>query len=85
MIKRSFVADPKISHTAKSLQSPIARVAQKIGEEALEVALALTDPDQGEENVISEAADLLYRLQIGLVKASISWSDIEAEIVRRRK
>jgi len=75
----------KMSHTVKSLRGPMARVAQKIGEEGLEVALALTDPDQDNQTVINEAADLLYRLQIGLVKAGINWSDVEAEIVRRRQ
>ena len=38
-----------------------------------------------EELLISEVADLMYRLQILLVKAGISWESIETEIVKRRK
>ena len=38
-----------------------------------------------EELLISEVADLMYRLQILLVKAGISWEAIETEIVKRRK
>ena len=38
-----------------------------------------------EELLISEVADLMYRLQILLVKAGISWENIETEIVKRRK
>jgi len=85
MIQGRKEADSSDSHTAKSLGEPISRIAQKIGEEGLEVALALTDPDQDNQTVINEAADLLYRLQIGLAKSNISWSKIEAEIRRRRK
>lgn len=84
MIQERIDANPEVSHTAKSLQQSVSRVAQKIGEEGLEVVLAITDPEQGPESIISEAADLLYRLQLGLVKTGISWSDVEAEIIRRR-
>ncbi|MBP9779502.1 hypothetical protein KBD33_02655 [Candidatus Gracilibacteria bacterium] len=35
--------------------------------------------------LVSEVADLMYRLQILLVKAGISWEAIETEIVKRRK
>ena len=38
-----------------------------------------------EKLLISEVADLMYRLQILLVKANIPWQAVEAEIIRRRK
>jgi phosphoribosyl-ATP pyrophosphohydrolase len=38
-----------------------------------------------EKLLVSEVADLMYRLQILLVKAGISWESIETEIVKRRK
>ena len=77
-------ADPNASHTAASIQKPIDRVAQKIAEEGLEVALAMA-AKLGRKKIVSETADLLYRLQIGLVKCGISWKAIEAEIKKRRK
>ncbi|MBT4937006.1 phosphoribosyl-ATP diphosphatase, partial [Candidatus Peregrinibacteria bacterium] len=85
MIQSRKTADPKESGTAKALQNKIPRIAQKFGEEAIEVVCALTDPEQGKERVISEVADLMYRLQIALVKAEVSWSDVEDEVVKRRK
>jgi phosphoribosyl-AMP cyclohydrolase / phosphoribosyl-ATP pyrophosphohydrolase len=85
MIEGRKTADPEKSGTAKVLQQNISRIAQKFGEEAIEVVCALTDPEQGKERVISEVADLMYRLQIALVKAEVSWSDVEDEVVKRRK
>lgn len=85
MIEGRKTADPEKSGTAKALQQNISRIAQKFGEEAIEVVCALIDPEQGDERVISEVADLMYRLQIALVKAEIPWSDVEDEIVKRRK
>jgi phosphoribosyl-ATP pyrophosphohydrolase len=38
-----------------------------------------------EKLLISEVADLMYRLQILLVKANIPWQAVEAEIINRRK
>lgn len=38
-----------------------------------------------EKLLISEVADLMYRLQILLVKADIPWKAVEEEIVKRRK
>ena len=85
MIEGRKTADPEKSATAKALQGPNARIAQKLGEEGIEVALALMDPEQGPKKIITETADLLYRLQILLVKAGVSWQEVENEIVSRRK
>jgi phosphoribosyl-ATP pyrophosphohydrolase len=38
-----------------------------------------------EKLLVSEVADLMYRLQILLVKANIPWKTVEEEIVKRRK
>lgn len=38
-----------------------------------------------EKLLVSEVADLMYRLQILLVKANITWKTVEEEIVKRRK
>jgi phosphoribosyl-ATP pyrophosphohydrolase len=69
------------SRTAKLLQMGMMKVARKVGEEAIEVAL---DAVQGERaNVIAESADLLYNLTVLWVAMGISMEDVWAEMNRR--
>jgi phosphoribosyl-ATP pyrophosphohydrolase len=69
------------SRTAKLLQMGMMKVARKVGEEAIEVAL---DAVQGErENVIAESADLLYNLTVLWVAMGISMDEVWAEMNRR--
>lgn len=83
MIASKREADPGSSSTAKALASPIDRVGQKVGEEGVEVAIAVSL--EKEESVITEeVADLLYQVQIALERLGIPWDKIEEEIVRRR-
>lgn len=46
---------------------------------------AILERMDNEKFLIGEVADLMYRLQILLVKANIKWESIESEIVNRRK
>src|SRR5262245_37018085 len=55
-------ADPGSSYTAKLLQEGRARIAQKMGEEAVETAIAAVGRDA--EAVIAESADLIYHLLV---------------------
>jgi phosphoribosyl-ATP pyrophosphohydrolase/phosphoribosyl-AMP cyclohydrolase len=57
---------PSDSYTARLVAGGIARIAQKVGEEALEVAIAAVGG--GDDEVVSESADLLYHLLV-LLKA----------------
>jgi phosphoribosyl-ATP pyrophosphohydrolase len=69
------------SRTAKLLQMGMMKVARKVGEEAIEVAL---DAVQGERtNVIAESADLLYNLTVLWVAMGISMDEVWAEMNRR--
>ncbi len=55
-------ADPEESWTARLMQKGVKRIAQKVGEEGVETALAaVAGPD---EEVASEAADLIYHLLV---------------------
>ncbi len=55
-------ADPSSSYTAKLLQGPLVKAAQKVGEEGVETALAaVAETDQ---DFLNEAADLLYHLLV---------------------
>ena len=62
------------SYTASLIALGPKRVAQKVGEEAVEVALAAVDGDR--EEVINEAADLIYHLLVLLNSQGIQLADV---------
>ena len=74
-------ADPSGSYTARLIGEGIKRLAQKVGEEGVEVALAATAGDAAE--LTSEAADLVYHLTVLLEAGDSSWSAVIAELKRR--
>jgi phosphoribosyl-ATP pyrophosphohydrolase len=69
------------SYTNRLLNEGYERVAQKVGEEAVEVVIA--GALQGRERTISESADLLYHLFVLLVQQDIRLEEVEAELERR--
>lgn len=72
---------PEGSYTAKLLAEGPAGPARKVGEEAVEVAVAaLTDSD---ERVVEEAADVLYHLYVLLASRGIDLARVEEELRRR--
>jgi phosphoribosyl-ATP pyrophosphohydrolase/phosphoribosyl-AMP cyclohydrolase len=71
------------SYTAKLLAEGPIRIAQKIGEEGVEVALAGAAGDR--EQCVSETADLLYHLTVLMQARGYTWEDIAAELQRRHK
>jgi phosphoribosyl-ATP pyrophosphohydrolase/phosphoribosyl-AMP cyclohydrolase len=74
---------PEESYTARLIKSGRSRVAQKVGEEGVETALALATGDS--ENFRYEAADLLYHLQVACVAAGVSFSDVLYELKSRHR
>lgn len=76
------IANPRPgSYTAKLVSEGAVRVAQKVGEEGVELALA--GAVQSNREVITEAADLLYHMLLLLELRGIPLSDVSAELVRR--
>ncbi len=73
--------DPAESYTARLLSRGARRVAQKVGEEGVETALAVAAGDRKE--TVCEAADLLYHLQVALLATELSPRDVYAELERR--
>jgi len=71
------------SYTNQLLEDGIQRIAQKIGEEAVEVIIAAVK--QGRQRVIEESADLLYHLLVLLVEMDIDLEEVEAELERRHR
>ena len=74
-------ADPSISYTAQLLRQGTEQVAKKLGEEALETALAAVAGRH--QNVVKESADLLYHLLVLWAATSVSPAEVWAELARR--
>jgi len=74
-------ADPASSYTAKLLSEGAERCAQKLGEEALETALAAAAGRRAA--VVSESADLLYHLLVLWAATSVTPAEVWAELARR--
>jgi phosphoribosyl-ATP pyrophosphohydrolase/phosphoribosyl-AMP cyclohydrolase len=74
-------ADPADSYTARLMHKGIAKIAQKVGEEGLETALAGRAGDL--EELHNEAADLLYHLSVLLMARETSL-DAVLDILRER-
>lgn len=71
------------SYTAKLFKAGIHRMAQKVGEEGVEVALAAKDNDLGD--FLEEASDLLYHLMVLTQGKGLAFSDIVETLSNRHK
>jgi phosphoribosyl-ATP pyrophosphohydrolase len=71
------------SYTAELLAAGEDVIVKKIGEEAVEVILAVKG--QGNERVVAETADLIYHILVMLLSRGLSWEDIQVELTRRHK
>jgi phosphoribosyl-ATP pyrophosphohydrolase/phosphoribosyl-AMP cyclohydrolase len=73
-IAERAAADPSESWTAKLIGKGVKRIAQKVGEEGVETALAgVAGPD---EELASEAADLIYHLLVLLHARNMVFQDV---------
>jgi phosphoribosyl-ATP pyrophosphohydrolase len=70
-----------VSYTRKLLDRGVGHCAKKLGEEAVELAIAAVAEDR--ERVIAEAADLLYHLLVVLQSRGIALSEVEVALERR--
>lgn len=73
--------DPKSSHTAKLLKRGPARIAKKVGEEGVEVAIAAAQGHR--EEVVAESADLLFHLMVLWQSMGVIPAEVMAELARR--
>ncbi len=71
------------SYTASLFAAGRMRMAQKVGEEAVELALASIQPDRA--RVLCEAADLVYHLLVLLRARDISLADVAEELASRHR
>ncbi len=83
VIERRMAERPEGSYTAKLLADGPRRLAQKVGEEGLELALAAVA--QSDADVTAEAADLLYHTLLLLKARGLSLAAVVAELEARHR
>jgi phosphoribosyl-ATP pyrophosphohydrolase len=80
-VKERAHASAEVSYTRKLMDRGIAHCAKKLGEEAVEMAIAAIAEDR--DRVIAETADLLYHLVVVLEVRGITLAEVEAELAQR--
>lgn len=83
IVKKRRSADPAESYTAALFASGIDRIAQKVGEEAIEVVIASKNDD--DQDFLGEYADLLYHLTVLLSQKGLGWSQVEQTLIGRQR
>jgi len=73
--------DPEKSYIAKRLKQGTAKIAQKVGEEAVETVIAALQKDKKE--LVGESADLIFHWLILLADAGVPLSDVMEELEHR--
>lgn len=83
VIAQRIADKPEGSYTARIWAQGPTRMAQKVGEEGVEVALAAVT--QEDERLIGESADLLYHLTLLLKSRDLSLAQVIAELEQRHQ
>jgi phosphoribosyl-ATP pyrophosphohydrolase/phosphoribosyl-AMP cyclohydrolase len=73
---------PEGSYVASLADEGVERAAQKLGEEAVEAAIAAT---AGDGRLVSEAADVIFHLYVLLAVAGVDVAEVEEELKRRKR
>ena len=81
LVARREEERPKGSYSTKLFEAGIKRIAQKVGEEGVETALAAVVGDR--EELVNESADLLYHLLVLLRASDLSLSDVTTVLSSR--
>ncbi len=74
-------ADPDTSYVAKLNARGLPKIAQKLGEEAVETVIAAMADDRA--GLVGEAADLLFHLVVLLNRQGVPLAEVMAELDRR--
>ena len=74
-------ADPQTSYTAKLFARGTGKIAQKLGEEAIEAVIEGVRGDPA--RLAAESADLLYHLLVLWAATGVAPEDVAAELARR--
>ena len=82
-IQRRFQEMPEGSYTTSLFKKGINRMAQKVGEEAVETVIEATNGT--DDRLVYEASDLLYHLIVLLTSKGLSLDDLSVELQKRHK
>jgi len=82
-VQARALASAEESYTRKLLDRGVAQCAKKLGEEAVEAAIAAVGEDR--QRMIGEAADVLYHLLVVLHARGIALAEVEAELGARAR
>ncbi len=83
LVAQRHAERPEGSYTTKLFDSGIRRIAQKVGEEGVETALAAVV--QGDEELLGEAADLVFHLTVALRMRGLSLADVAGVLAERHR
>lgn len=83
VIAQRFAEPDENSYTSRLAVAGTRRIAQKVGEEGVETALAAVAGNR--EDVVAEAADLVYHLLVLLADQELAMDDVIAELERRHR
>ena len=81
VIEKRIAESPQGSYTARLFSEGPKRIAQKVGEEGLEVALAAVV--EADDKLLSESADLIFHLLVLLRSRGLSFQGIVSELQSR--
>jgi phosphoribosyl-ATP pyrophosphohydrolase/phosphoribosyl-AMP cyclohydrolase len=81
IVAKRIAEQPEGSYTARLFDQGVGRIAQKVGEEGVETALAAVSRD--EKALVGESADLLYHLLVLLKARNLSLADVIGELRSR--
>lgn len=76
------MGNPDASYVARLTAQGRAKIAQKLGEEAVETVIAAIGGNKAE--IASEAADLVFHLIVLLADAGLTLDDVRTELARRQ-
>jgi phosphoribosyl-ATP pyrophosphohydrolase len=82
-VQKRAKASAQVSYTRKLLDRGVDHCAKKLGEEAVEAAIAAVGEDRA--SLIKEAADVLYHLLVVLHARGIALDEVEAELGARTR
>jgi phosphoribosyl-ATP pyrophosphohydrolase/phosphoribosyl-AMP cyclohydrolase len=83
LVEQRHAERPEDSYTTKLFDGGIRRIAQKVGEEGVETALAAVA--QGDEELLGEAADLVFHLTVVLRARGLSLGDVVGVLAERHR
>ncbi len=82
LIRSRKEAKGEQSYTTSLFEAGRAKIAQKLGEESVELVIAATCDDK--EGIINESADLLYHWLVLLADSGIALEEVEEALSKRQ-